>query len=163
MKPPCKKPRNALQVRNDPRVVKENCDAQTIENRTICVGIQRSGPSHLFRSCDGNSPDKKQTAKTVFPRLYTILNQKHNRGPLALFWEIPFVSKCMSSRNVSDKACARFARSSSIAINITIHPVIIGVSDVPIGWIVLFIIFEHLALLNAEVFLCDHRGTTYSS
>lgn len=46
-----------------------------MDQRTICAGIQRSGPIHLETSCEGSSAHRKLSLKTVFPQLKSISGQ----------------------------------------------------------------------------------------
>jgi len=69
MKPPCSRPNSARQARKEVLPESLNCDAATIDQSTICAGIQRSGPTHLDTSCDGSSAQRNASLKTELPKL----------------------------------------------------------------------------------------------
>jgi len=69
MKPPCRMPRSARQTKNEVFPSSPYCPIATADQSTICVGIHRSGPTHLLTSCEGNSAHRKESRNTVFPRL----------------------------------------------------------------------------------------------
>lgn len=60
MKPPSNIPSNARQAKNEERPLRKACKLATRLQETICTGIQRSGPSFLEMSWDGNSALRKQ-------------------------------------------------------------------------------------------------------
>lgn len=69
MNPPCRMPRSARAVRNEVRPDSLHWQTATIDHRVSCAGIQRSGPAHFETSWDGSSAAKKESEKTVAPRL----------------------------------------------------------------------------------------------
>lgn len=56
-------------TRNEVRPARQNCELATILQRTICAGIQRSGPTHFETSWDGSSAQRNPSLNTVFPKL----------------------------------------------------------------------------------------------
>lgn len=68
-KPPSKNPNRARQAKYEPRPFKKAWQAATRLQETICMGIQRSGPILLESNWEGISANKKQTRKTVCPKL----------------------------------------------------------------------------------------------
>ena len=69
MKPPCRTPSKQRQTRNDVRPESQYWLVATTLHKTICVGIQRSGPIHLETSWDGSSAQRNESLIMVFPRL----------------------------------------------------------------------------------------------
>jgi hypothetical protein len=69
MNPPWMRPSRALQAKNEDLPESQNWDAATIDHKTICVGIHRSGPIHFETNCEGNSAKRKLSLNTVFPQL----------------------------------------------------------------------------------------------
>lgn len=51
------------------RPVRAHCEMATMDQSTICIGIQRSGPIFLEMSWDGSSARRKERRKMLFPSL----------------------------------------------------------------------------------------------
>lgn len=60
-------PSRALVAKKLPRPRRAHWEQATTDQRQICVGIQRSGPTFLDTSCEGSSASRNDTRKTVFP------------------------------------------------------------------------------------------------
>ena len=68
-------PSKARVAQNDLFPDSAACDIATTDHNEICVGIQRSGPTFLETSWEGNSAKRKQIRKIVFPVLYSTICQ----------------------------------------------------------------------------------------
>ena len=98
MKPPCNMPSKARHARKLLRPDSQYWLAATMDQSIICIGIQRSGPTHLLTSCEGSSAHRKLSLNTVLPRLKSL------------------VVRPRSLRKLSVLACWMLARSSSSAM-----------------------------------------------
>jgi hypothetical protein len=78
MKPPSNMPSKERVARKLALPVRADWQMATIDQRQICVGIQRSGPTYLLTSWDGNSAQAKETMKTIVPRLRSVLRSVSN-------------------------------------------------------------------------------------